>query len=332
MTEKKEWSVGDLLRTSSGYWWGCSLQAAVRLDVFTVIDGGSLSLAEIAEKIESDERGTEYLLNALAAMGLLLKENGSYSNSPAAFEFLSSSSAKYIGYIILHHHHVLDGWAQLHDAVKTGGPVEKRSYGDDTERESFLMGMFNLAMGIAPNIAAQVDLQGRHRLLDLGGGPGTYAIHFCIANPELQAVIFDHHTTKPFAAKTVDKFKLTDRIKFAGGDFNTDAISGGPYDAAWLSHILHSNGPDECQQIIDKTVAEMSPGGVIMIHEFILDNDKGGPEFPALFSLNMLVSNKAGRSYSEEELAGMLKKSGVKKITRYPFQGPNDSSILYGIV
>lgn len=332
MTAKKEWTVGDLLKTSSGYWQGCSLQAGVRLGIFSVINGGSLALSEITEKIESDQRGTEYLLNALAAMGLLVKEKGSYSNSPAAFEFLCSNSPKYIGYIILHHHHILDGWAQLHDAVKTGGPVEKRSYGEDTERESFLMGMFNLAMGIAPRMVSQIDMKGRRRLLDLGGGPGTYAIHFCLANPDLHAVIFDHHTTKPFAQKTVGKFNLADRIEFAGGDFNTEAITGGPYDAAWLSHILHSNGPDACQKIIVKTVAEMSPGGVIMIHEFILDNDKDGPEFPALFSLNMLLSNEGGRSYSEEELAGMLKRAGVKKITRHPFQGPNDSSILYGTV
>jgi hypothetical protein len=227
---------------------------------------------------------------------------------------------------------VLDGWAQLHDAVKTGHPVEKRSYGEDVERESFLMGMFNLAMGIAPRVVSQIDMKGRRRLLDLGGGPGTYAIHFCLANPDLHAVIFDHHTTKPFAERTVDKFALTERISFAGGDFNSDAISGGPYDAAWLSHVLHSNGPDECQKIIDKTVAAMSPGGLIMIHEFILDNDKDGPEFPALFSLNMLINNENGRSYSEDELAGMLKRAGVEKPIRHPFQGPNDSSILYGII
>jgi cyclopropane fatty-acyl-phospholipid synthase-like methyltransferase len=207
-----------------------------------------------------------------------------------------------------------------------------RSYGEDAERESFLMGMFNLAMGIAPKIVAQIDLQGKGRLLDLGGGPGTYAIHFCQSNPELRAVIFDHHTTRPFAENTVEKFQLTERIEFIGGDFNSDDISGGPYDAAWLSHILHSNGPEVCQNIIDKTVAAMSPGGLLMIHEFILDNDKSGPEFPALFSLNMLVNNEEGRSYSEAELAAMLKKAGVKEITRHPFQGPNDSSILYGTV
>lgn len=329
---RKEWTVGNLLGTSSAYWRGCALQAGVRLEIFTVIHDQHMSLNKVADQIGGDQRGTSYLLNALCAMGLLIKEEKSYRNTPETFKLLCKDSPTYIGHIILHHHHILDGWAQLDEAVKTGEPVTQRSYGEAIERESFLMGMFNLAMGIAPDIAEQIDLSGRHRLLDLGGGPGTYAIHFCLANPGLHADIYDRPTTQPFAMETVEKFGLRERIEFTGGDITTDSIPKGPYDAAWLSHILHSNGPENSQQIIDKTVAAMEPGGVIMIHDFILDNGKDGPEFPALFSLNMLVNNPAGRSYSEEELTAMLHNSGVNNIQRHPFQGPNDSSILYGTV
>ncbi len=329
---RKEWTVGDLLGTSNAYWRGCALQAGVRLEIFTVINNQSMNLYSISELIGSDPRGTEHLLNALCAMGLLVKNEGLYSNTPETLKLLCKDSATYIGHIILHHHHILDGWAQLDEAVKTGKPIAKRSYGEAIERESFLMGMFNLAMGIAPIIAEEIDLSDRQRLLDLGGGPGTFAIHFCLANPELDAVIYDRPTTESFARETVAKFGLKERIDFSGGDITTDNIPKGPYDAAWLSHLLHSNGPEDCQQIIDKTVAAMEPGGVIMIHDFILDNSKDGPEFPALFSLNMLVNNPAGRSYSEEEITAMLQNSGVKKIQRHPFQGPTDSSILYGIV
>jgi hypothetical protein len=132
--------------------------------------------------------------------------------------------------------------------------------------------------------------------------------------------------------ETVAKFNLSDRIKFAGGDFNTDEVSGGPYDVAWLSHILHSLGPEECQNLINKTAAAMEPGGLFLIHEFILNNSKDAPEFPALFSLNMLINNPKGRSYSEEELHFMLAHAGLKNITRHTFQGPNDSAIIYGEV
>ena len=329
---KKEWTVGDLLSTSSAYWRGCTLQAGVRLGIFNVIHDQPMTLAEVAELTGADLRGTEYILNALSAMGLLIKEDDLYSNTSAALHLLCKDSPAYLGHIILHHHHVLDSWTQLHEAVITGAPVAGRSYGEEIERESFLMGMFNLAMGIAPEIADKVDLSGRHRLLDLGGGPGTYAIHFCLANPELTAVIYDRPTTKPFAMETVARFGLAERIEFRGGDITTDPIPGGPYDVAWLSHILHSNGPEQCQQIIDKTVAALKPGAVIMVHEFILDNSKDAPEFPALFSLNMLVNNPAGRSYSKKELTAMLHNSGVNNIAHHPLQGPKDSSILYGTI
>ena len=327
----RDWSRGQLLATSSAYWRGCALQAGVRLGVFTALHEGPVHLEEIAARIDADGRGTELLLNALAAMGLLVKEGRRYANTPAAEEFLSRASDRYMGHIILHHHHILDGWAQLDQAVRLGVPVRKRSYGEAVERESFLLGMFNLAMGIAPRLCPQLDLAGRSRLLDLGGGPGTYAIHFCLANPGLSAVIFDLPTTEPFARQTIGKFGLAERIAFAGGDFNEDPISGGPYDAAWLSHILHSHGPEECRRLIARAVAALAPGGLILIHEFILENTRDAPEFPALFSLNMLVNNPAGRSYSEEELTDMLRAAGVRKIARHPFRGPNDSSILFGI-
>ncbi len=207
-----------------------------------------------------------------------------------------------------------------------------RSYGEEIERESFLMGMFNLAMELVPGIVEKIDLSGRARLLDLGGGPGTYAIHFCLENPELRAVIYDRPTTQSIAVATAEKFDMTERVTFMGGDVICDSISGGPYDVVWLSHLLHSNGPEVCQRIIDKCVAAMEPGGLIMIHEFILDNSKDGPEFPALFSLNMLVNNPEGRAYSEGELTAMLQKSGVNNIKRLPFRSPRDSAILFGVV
>ncbi|NOR11562.1 MAG: SAM-dependent methyltransferase, partial [Desulfovibrionaceae bacterium] len=95
--KKKEWSIPELLSTSTAYWKGCALQSAVRLGVFTTIDNDTLSLDEIADTMKADRRGTEFLLNALAAMSLLIKDGNCYSNSGAALEFLSSTSEKYIG-------------------------------------------------------------------------------------------------------------------------------------------------------------------------------------------------------------------------------------------
>jgi SAM-dependent methyltransferase len=320
-----------MLGISSGYWRGCALQAGVRLKIFSVLGSGPKDALQVAREVGSEGRATGLLLDALAAMQLLVKTDGMYKNSQFAGKFLDPGLPGYMGHIILHHHHILDGWAQLDTAVMTGGKVSRRSYGSEIERESFLLGMFNLAMGIAPQLVGQFDLAGRKRLLDLGGGPGTYAIHFCQANPELTAVILDLPSTEPFARQTVARFGLSERIEFIGGDFNIDPLSGGPYDVAWLSHILHSNSLEECQECINKTVAALVPGGLLLIHDFILEDTKDGPEFAALFSLNMLVGTDGGRSYSRAEIFAMLNQAGVGEISHRKCATPNDSSVIIGV-
>ena len=308
------------------------MHAAVKLDIFTLLDGASLSAKDVAGKINGSERGVTVLLNALVAMELLAREsNGKFANTPSSKKFLSLKSDNYIGYMVMHHHHLVDGWAQLDKAVLSGEPIQKRSHGDEVERESFLMGMSNMAMAIAPKLTEQVDLFGRKHLLDLGGGPGTHAVHFCLANPDLKATVYDLPTTKAFAKKTAEKYGVGDRVDFISGDFLTDPISG-EYDAAWLSQILHSHGPDACQNVIDKTVRCLTKGGIVMIHEFFLNETLDGPLFPAVFSLNMLINNEKGRSYSEKEVSKMLKKSGVREIHKLPFLGPNESYVLCGTV
>jgi predicted O-methyltransferase YrrM len=224
-------------------------------------------------------------------------------------------------------------WSRLDAAVKSGNPDNERvSLANDSEvRENFEMGMFDLAMQIAPQLVPQIDLRGRRRLLDLGGGPGTYAIHFCMHNPDLQAVVYDLPTTRPFAEQTIARFGLTDRIAFTAGDFMHEGIQGA-YDVAWLSHILHGAGKEGSAVILDKAVAALEKGGVIMVQEFILDDNQCTPLFPALFSLNMLLGTPAGQSFSQSELFAMLAVAGVRELRRLPMDLPNGAGVIAGTI
>ena len=331
--EKKSWNVADLLQLSGGYWSACALHAGVKLDLFTPLAERPLTAPELAGVLGSDARGMAMLLASLAAMGLLEKIGDAYAAAPFAADYLSRTSPKYLGHIILHHHHLMEGWAHLDEAVQSGGPIRERvsHADDDAARESFLMGMFNLAMQIAPRIVAGIDLSGRRRLLDLGGGPGTYAVHFCQHNPRLTAVVYDLPSTCRFAEQTIARFGLSDRIAFAAGDYIAEGIDG-TFDVAWLSHILHGEGPQECAVILDKAVAALEPGGLILVQEFILDDSMDGPLFPALFSLNMLLNTPAGRSYSQGELFSMLAAAGVGDLRRLPMELPNGAGVIAGTV
>ena len=328
----QEQSPGELIEMSGSYWKTFTLHAGVKLDVFTVLDNRSLSAEAVAGKLAADARATEMLLNALAAMDLLEKKGGVFSNTSVSSAFLSKSSPRYAGYIILHHHHLADSWAKLDQAVTTGQAVRSPvTFSDEEQREAFLMGMFNMAMSIAPLLIKKVNLSGRRHLLDLGGGPGTYAILFCQANPGLKATVYDLPTTRPFAEKTFSNFKMSDRIQFTAGDYTEGNIEGS-YDVAWLSQILHAEPPAVCRQIIGKAAAVLEPGGMLIVHEFILNNKMDGPLFPALFSLNMLLGTDGGQSYSEQQISEMMTGAGLVDIRRISFESPNDSGIITGIV
>lgn len=326
-----QWSAGKLLNVSGSYWQACALHAGVKLEIFSRLGDERLPAVEIANRCNSDERGTIFLANALAAMGLLSKTDEGYANTPAARKLLVKESENYVGYMLLHHHHLMQPWSKLDQAVCSGKPVERDPETEEQRRASFLMGMFNIARGLAPTVAQQLDLQDRRHLLDLGGGPGTYAIHFCQANPGLRATVYDLPTTRPFAQKTIARYGPAGRIDFVAGDYLRDPLTG-TYDAAWLSQILHSESPRSAQLILQKAVAALAPGGRLYVHEFILHDTRPGPLFPALFALNMLVGTESGRAYSERELREMMARAGLRNIRRLTFQGPTESGIILGVL
>jgi SAM-dependent methyltransferase len=331
MMKTSAWTIPDLLQLSGGYWSTCALHAGVRLDIFGALEGTPRTAVDVAQLLGSDPRGTAMLLDALASLALLEKRDNTYLSTPFAADHLSRTSPAYMGHIIMHHHHLMADWARLHEAVQSGGPIRERvAHGDDeTVRESFLMGMFNLASLLAPRIAQIIDLSGSRRLLDLGGGPGTYAIHFCNANPGLSAVVYDLPTTRTFAEGAIARFDLSQRIAFTAGDYHVDPVPNG-FDAAWLSHILHSDGPAACAALLRKAAAALNPGGILMVQEFILDDAKDGPQFPALFSLNMLLGTEAGQSYSGGELTAMMREAGLTDVHRLALELPNGAGVLTG--
>jgi ubiquinone/menaquinone biosynthesis C-methylase UbiE len=327
-----DWNQGSLLEMSGYYWKTCTLHTAVKLDIFTLLGADALSNETIAKKLGMDQRGLTMLLNGLAALELLSKNGETYSNTRESAAFLSKDSSQYIGYMILHHHHLAPSWVNMDKALVQGGPIRQETPVPEEEwRESFLMGMFNMGMAVAPGLAKKLDLSKCKRLLDLGGGPGTFAIHFCLETPNLTAIVCDLPTTRPFAEKTIEKFKMTNRISFTPGDYTReDFCLDKGFDAVWLSHILHGESPGMAEKIIARAAAALKPGGKIFIHEFILDKTMDCPLFPALFSLNMFLGTKQGQSYSDEQLINMLTNQGVKKIVRLDFTGPTQSGILAG--
>ncbi len=328
----KEWTARDLIGISGAYWAGCTLQAAVQLDIFTLLHDGPLDGGELARQLGCNERALGMLLGALAALGLVDRKSGTVSAAPSALPFLSRKSPEYAGFIIKPHFHIMPGWSRLDKAVLTGSSTAEKSTRytpDPAEREDFLMGMFNIARLQAEQLAAALDLTGRKRLIDIGGGPGTYALYFCRQNPGLRATIFDLPTTEPFARKTIASFGLESRVEFVGGNFLTDDLPKG-HDVAWLSQVLHGESPAGAAALIESAAACLNPGGLICVQEFMLDEDRNGPEHAALFCLNMLVQTPGGQAYTAGEIEDMLRAAGAVRVSRLDVQLPMSCKVVMG--
>lgn len=325
-------SPADLLDISGSYWRTSALHAGVRLDVFTPLAAdGPMTAPDLAARLGCDARALAMLLGALTAMGLLVKSGPTFAPADVAKRHLVRDAPGSVCAAIRHHQRLMASWARLPEAVRTGRSVRHQVFLDDDpgEREDFLMAMFDLASAIAPGLAHGLDLSGRRRLLDLGGGPGTYAVQFCLANPALRATIFDLAGSAPFAASISRRFGVADRVAFQAGDYLRDPVPGG-FDVVWLSQILHAEAPDGCRTILAKAAAALEPGGSLFVHDFLLDDSLDGPEFATLFSLNMLLGTPGGQAYAVGQVRDMLVGAGLERVELLAFRGPNDSRILHG--
>lgn len=329
---EKDWTAREILQLTGAYWASCALQTAVTLDVFTHLDSGPKDEAVLAAALDCNPRAFAMLMGALAAMNFVKRSEGELAAVESVLPFLSRNSSDYLGFIIKHQANILPAWSMLETAVRTGKSVARHRTSDTddpAEREAFLMGMFNIACLQAERIADAFDLSGKTRLIDVGGGPGTYAIYFCRKNPELQATIFDLPTTQPFAEKTVKRFGLEKRIAFKAGNFISDTLPEG-HDVAWLSQVLHGEAPEDAAALVASAGRCLLPGGFLCVQEFMLDDDRSGPEHAALFSLNMLVQTPGGQSYSRREIRDFLLQAGAKSVRELELPLPQSCRVHIG--
>jgi SAM-dependent methyltransferase len=255
------------------------------------------------------------VLNALCGQDLLVKKEEKYANAPAASKYLVQGKPFYLGDILKHNANLWERWGKLSEVLKTGKPARgvrrKRSPG---ETRDFIFGMENLSRCFGDLILPHVNLGGRHSLLDLGGGPGAYAVLFCKHYPALFATVFDLPEVVKFARKHIEEEGLGNRISTLEGDYLRNSI-GSAYDAVLASNVIHSLGPKQILRIFKKCFKALDPGGILLVRDFILDEDGTDPPAASLFAVNMLVGTTEGNCYTEAEVTQWLQKTGFVRIS-----------------
>lgn len=319
----KTWD--QILEEGRGFMPARVVLTAVELDLFSRLGSESLTAGELARRLGTDPRATELLLNALTAEEILQKQGGLYSNSPVAAEFLDSASPGYRGGTLRHSVHLCESWSALTDVVRTGKPAE-RERTEESGRD-FILAMYHGGWESARIVAQKLDPAKTSKMLDLGGGPGSYAIAFCKSNPAMVATVYDMQFALQVAKEVIASHGLTERIELVAGDFLTDPVPGG-YDLVLVSHILHSYGEEDCRLILRAATGALVPGGRLVVQDFMMQPDRIHPPSGALFAINMLVNTPEGRTYTVEEIKSWMEEFAIEEIREIEIAGR--STVLVG--
>lgn len=323
----------DIARLNGGFIESRVLHVAVKLGLFDAIAANHRTAADVAQALQTNPDATELLLNALVSLSLLEKTQGCFSLTDGARTYLLKTSPRYLGGMILFDSSLWEVWGRLEEALKTGAPVRAPDMfqGSAEETERFIMAMHSLVMarGDGEIVCQSLDMSEAALLLDVGGGPGTYAIHFCRSFPKLRVTIFDLPGTLKVATKLLDPTGfLKNRIDLVSGDYTRDELPKG-FDIVFLSNVIHGETGETNLVLMRKVFDALNPNGRIVIKDHIMESTLTKPKAGAVFSLQMLLTT-GGRDYSFDEVSGWLASAGFKDVKEIPLVSPLTSSLVIG--
>ena len=309
-------TYAELMRLANAFSESQTLLAANDLDVFTVIGSAGRTARGIASRCKADPEGLFLLLNALVGLGLLALRGRRYYNTTLGRRRLDRRSPEAISNLLwLLGHHWQD-WTDIPKALRHGRP----GWAPITETPAFRR-RFSLAMHERSHVLAEptvdtIRLPSKaKRFLDLGGGPGSYAIALAKRYPRLEGVVLDQSVT--VARQLIRKHHLEKRLLArAGAIFTADLGSG--YDAVLVSNVIHVFNDQENRALLSRVREALRPGGKIFIVEFFLDDNLSKPAKASVFSVMMYKFTASGRCYSWRETEGWLKRLGFGRFKRRP--------------
>jgi len=291
------------------------LLSGAELNLFTILTPTPLSAREVADRIGAKSRALTILLDALAALGFLVRRRETYQCTRSVSSFLSADGQDSVLPVILHMAHLWSRWSRLTSVVQGSRVPEKEpvSSQDVDALGAFIGAMDVIAGDLARRVVAAVHPDASRALLDVGGASGTYTLAFLRAVPEMKATLFDKPEVIEIARQRLGKEGILDRVTLIPGDFFQDELPHG-HDLAFVSAIIHQNSPEQNLDLFINVFRSLRPGGRIVIRDHVMEPDRTRPREGAIFAVNMLLSTSGGNTYIFDEINAGLTQAGFVNI------------------
>jgi ubiquinone/menaquinone biosynthesis C-methylase UbiE len=313
--------VRDISRIAYGFMGSKALFSALSLDLFSRLAQSSKPLDVLVEETGVASNRLRTLLAALTAIGLLEREGNAYRNAPASERYLVRGAPAYFGdyYRFQIDRQIYPALTHLDAGI--AGDTRHLAFdslagltGDPEEADAFTRAQHAGSWGPAVVLARSFDLAGAKQLLDVGGGSGAFSIALCQQNPELRATVIDFPNVIDVAQRFAAEAKLAHRIDF----IRVDAVNGAwpcGQDVILMSYLLGAVAESSILLLLGKAWDSLRPGGRLLIHDFMLDDDETGPALAALWFLQYLCGRTDGISFSAATLSEQLTKVGYESIS-----------------
>ncbi|MCW7536896.1 methyltransferase [Aquabacterium sp. A7-Y] len=313
----------QLQRALYGFLESSLLFCAARTGVLEQLAGTEavLSADLLGERCSLDVPRLRRVLNALAAMGVVVRVGEGYTLAGELRPHFDAASPQYAGGFIRHLSSQVYGkaphLAELLAPAAAGAaapaavaPTEFFSFYEDAERTRvFLEAMWNLGIGPARELVDTPLLAGCTRLLDLGGGPGAFAIAAAERHARLTATVFDLAPVRAAFDARATSSPAAPRLGFVSGDFWRDPIPSA--DAVALGYVLSDWKDEDCLFLMKKVFVALPPGGHLLILEKLLDEGAAGPYTAVMLDISMLLETE-GRHRTVSQYTEMLQQAGYE--------------------
>lgn len=308
-------SPEPILEALTAFRLSAALKSAIEIDLFTGIAEGKNTPAALATHCQSAERGVRILCDFLAIHAFLTKSDGHYGLSPAATMYLDRRSPAYLGSLaqFLSAPEIIDTFKDLTAAVRQGGVASDSGGSMAPENPMwvhFARSMAPLMALPAERIAQGVGAStGKAKVLDVAAGHGLFGIAIARHNPEAQIYPVDWPAVLEVARENAEKSGVAGRYHpIPGSAFEVEFGEG--YDAVLLTNFLHHFDPPTIEKFLRKVRAALADNGRVITLEFVPNDDRISPRFPAAFSLMMLGTTPSGDAYTIGEYERMFANAG----------------------
>lgn len=305
----------DLSSIAFGFMASKALFAGLHVDIFSVLADGSKTAEQLAEATDIPLNRIVMLTTALSSVGLLtISDDKKITNSPAAQSFLSKQTkydfGDYLRYQIDQQMYpfLLQLNAVMKGELSDDAIASYRHWMTDEEQASvYSESQHAGSLGPGRTLARKVDLADATSLLDVGGGTGAMTISLCKEYPKLQATIIDFPNVAEIGWRFVSEADLVDRVRYIPGNA-VEVQWPGNQDAILMSYLMSGVAGESVEGLLKKAFDAMAPGGKLMVHDFMVEQDRRGPALAALWQLQHMAFTPDARSLS----VGWLTETGKK--------------------